>query len=65
MCLQASSGVNGLACVGSARLGFGSTKLGVGLSDTNMLVSPMQNGRLGGLNQCDGPTQTDWRRSGI
>ena len=37
--------------VGSARLGIWSTKHGVGFLDSNMLVSPMQNCRFGGLNQ--------------
>ena len=61
-----------LAGVGSARLGVvstrlgvGSTKLGVGFMDTNMLVSPTPNDRVGGLNQCDSPMQAVSRCSGI
>ena len=38
-------------CIGSARLHFGCTRLGVGFLDTNMLVSPMQNTRVGGQAQ--------------
>ena len=44
---------------------MGPTKLGVGLLDTNMLVSLMRNGCVKGLNQHDSPTQVVLRRSGI
>ena len=33
--------------------------------DTNMLVSPTQNSRVGDIAQRDGPTQMFLRRSGI
>ena len=36
-----------------------------GFLDTNMLVFPMRNGRVGGLNQCDGSTRMVSRCSGI
>ena len=36
-----------LARIGSARLGVGSTKLGIGFLDTSMLVSPTQNDCVG------------------
>ena len=42
--------------VGSARLGVGSVKLGVGFLDTNLLVSPARNGRVGGSK---GPVPRD------
>ena len=51
--------------VGSASLGIGSAMLGVGFLDTNMLVSPTQNGRVGGLNQRDGPARVVLHFSGI
>ena len=47
-----------LACIESGRLRVGSGKLCFGFLDTNMLVSPMRNGRVGGLNQRDG--QNEW-----
>ena len=54
-----------MAHIGFARLGVGSPKLSIGFLDTNMLVSPMQNGRVGGLNQRYGPTGAVSRCSGI
>ena len=56
-----------LTRVESARLGVGSIKLVVGFrdGDTNMLVSPLRNGSVGGINQRDGPTRVVSRCSGI
>ena len=36
-----------------------------GYLDTNMLVFPMLNGRIGGPNQCDSPTPVVLHCSGI
>ena len=38
---------------------------GVAFSDTNMLVSPTRNHRVGGLNQREDPTRVVSRRSEI
>ena len=46
-----------LGRIRSARLDIGSARLGIGFKDTNMLVPPTQNGRIGGLNQLDGPAR--------
>ena len=51
--------------IGSTRLGFGSPKFGVGFLDSNMLVSPVKNSRIGGLNQLGVPIQVVSGHSGI